>query len=160
MKRAIAIFLGIVSVFLILAVLYGVISFLCLFGSPSEIKDGFSQELVDTLQNQYSVTVPDGAEFINGYNASGREGYLIIFFECESEDFSIYKALSIDDDTYENVTSLTAEHKYRSDSFNLGGEMHYTLKHKSIDFTSIEYRITDGKLQIRFIGYRPDNIFA
>ena len=49
----------------------------------TEIKGGFSQELLDALQSQCDIAIPENAKFIKGYNfTTWQEVYVAILFEC------------------------------------------------------------------------------
>lgn len=53
----------------------------CFFGQPTEIKKGFSAELVDRLKTHFGVTVPDGAVFEKGLcTNSFRDPIFVIIF--------------------------------------------------------------------------------
>ena len=80
----------------IIAIIFVLLSIILMFFSISyfrqalntpfpvtEIKEGFSQELLDALQNQRGITIPENAKFIKGYNFIGwQDIYVAILFEC------------------------------------------------------------------------------
>lgn len=163
MKHKILIPLGaliIVGLFLV----YGLYAWNGLFGE-TEIKKGFSTELLEGLQTQYGITVPEDAKFIKGYNTGGTDNFVLIHFECPvtdnsaAEDHSKYikQLLKLDAARYQGSglnqrdgTDLAAE---------LGGKMDYEIADNSISYTSIKYKIEGSKLLIRFHGWRPKTTF-
>lgn len=135
-----------------------------LFGN-TEIKKGFSPELLEALQTQYGITIPEEAKFIKGYNTGGQDNSVLIYFECSvtdnsaAEDHSKYikQLLKLDAARYQGSvlnqsddTDLVAE---------LGDEMDYEITDNSISYTSIKYKIEGDKLLIRFHGWRPKTTF-
>ncbi len=167
MKQKWLISLVCVVVTLIIAGLFlaaGVYFFNGLF-DDTEIKKGFSPELLEELQSRYGITIPEEAKFIKGYNTGGQDNSVLIYFECpvtvqhlsENHNESITQLLKLDPTRYPSsapawgsVTGLAAE---------LGGEMDYEMTHSTIAYTSIQYKFTENKLLIRFDGWRPRGTF-
>lgn len=143
---------------------FGMFTWNGLFGD-TEIKKGFSAELLKELQTQYGITIPEEAKFIKGYNTGGTDNFVLICFECpitdnyalENHNEYIRQLLKLDAARYQGSglnqsdgTDLAAE---------LGGKMDYEITDSNTSYTSIKYKIEGGKMLIRFHGWRPKTTF-
>ena len=137
-----------------------------LFGD-TEIKKGFSPELLENLQTRYGITVPEEAKFIKGYNTGGPDNSVVIFFECPLKDTwrsdnkaSIYnymvQLLKLDCTSY----GMSHNSRPRGDwTEDRNAPMDYTLTDNRVAYTEISFNIEADKLIIRFFGWRPGATF-
>lgn len=131
---------------------------------PEEIKAGFSPELLETLQTQYGITIPEQAQFIKGYNLPNwRDSYVAILFAYPTEQpieddiqrisDSVRQLLKLDSTRYpgfgNDIKAFSGSDWYDE----LGGVMdHATRDNKS---TTISCTVQPDKILIRVIGWRP-----
>lgn len=157
----IAILLCVAFLGLSVAIVKGVTAWM--FQDPTtEIKKGFSPELIQELKEHYGITVPANAVFIKGYNTNARDPEIIVWFECQIDKLPENK----NDKGDEIVQELLLIEK---DSYSLGGraepigeiykEMgeefaHTLVCNKEYD-TYIDYTFDQDKIFIRFIGGHP-----
>jgi len=140
----------------------------CLFEEkPTEIKKGFSPQLLDCLQTQYGITIPEEAEFLKGYNLPGfQDPFVAILFECPikenaESDYAMsqyLKQLLKLDDRY-SFAGADIEQFFGSEWYaELCGKMQWMLQ--GYGYTYISYNIEPDKLVIRFTGWRPRKTFS
>ena len=55
--------------------------------SPSEIKDGFSDKWLKTLNDEYSITIPKSAAYLKGYYEPGQDFSVHMLFTVDAADF-------------------------------------------------------------------------
>lgn len=134
----------------------------------TEIKQGFSQQLLNELETRYGITIPEEAQFIKGYNCLNmRDNYVSILFECpvsetyEDDDHmaAYMKQLLTLGTRYSGASKDTPQFIGSEWYEELGGQMEWMLEDESIDYTYISYNIEANKLVIRFTGWRPGAIF-
>ena len=135
---------------------------------PTEIQQGFSQELLNALESRYGITIPEEAQFIKGYNCLDmRDSYVSILFECpvsetyEDDDHmaAYMKQLLTLGTRYSGASKDTSQFIGSEWYEELGGQMEWMLEDESLDYTYISYNIEANKLVIRFIGWRPGATF-
>ena len=136
------------------------------FDYESEIKQGFSDALLDGLHTQYGIEIPKEAAFIKGINTyTFRDQFAVILFTCSIDE----NAYMTDPDAYVcDLLNLERE-RYSvagSDDFkavdwyeDYGGQLDRQLSAPDDIFTSISYRADNNQLLIRFAGYRPETVF-
>lgn len=161
----------IITVLILLAVIglfiaYAVYCWNGLFGS-TEIKKGFSPQLLEKLQTRYGITIPEEAKFIEGYNTGGPDSSVLIIFECPVDNVSkldnnkaitdyVKQLLKLDPAMYPAEQASKDSDVYTGDGLcDEWGPMDYELRNKGISYTSLSYRIEEDKLLIRFDGWRP-----
>lgn len=168
MKRKI--FTAIIVLALIIVIMFGLClymgySFFC--SGPEEIKEGFSTELVDGLKSRYGITIPDGADFIKGYNVIFRDSSVVVLFEyplssqIEENDLGeyVFDLLKLDEEMWPRGAVTDVSHYGDSFEATGGRSFDWMIKHKSEPYTEIEFSQKDGKLLIRIVGYHPHTTF-
>lgn len=131
----------------------------------TEIKEGFSPELLEELQTQYGITIPEEAQFIKGYNLPGwQDSYVAILFEYplaqsiagDSTNF-VRQLLKLDSTRYPGFGSDRKQF-HESDWYDeLGGTMEFATGDGK--YTTISYTAQQSKIIIRIIGWRPGEEF-
>jgi len=141
---------------------------LWMFGSSStEIRNGFSSELVAYLDTRYHLTIPENAKFSKGiFSSSFRDSFVVILFECAIDDVTvaernrgvdyIFQTLKLDESNYHKFGGVDREVK--ADWYDdFGGKFDYCVESKKDPYTFISYTFSNDTLTIRFVGYRPGN---
>jgi hypothetical protein len=140
-----------------------IIGLLELSERKTEIKQGFSPELLICLQTRFGITIPEEAQFLEGYNMPGfQDPSVDILFELPISNMH-----ETDDHMFNYLHRvLKLGHRYsgpeRADSYRddeLGGQMEWELRDQTRYYTYISYRIEANKLVIRFQGWRPGTTF-
>lgn len=156
----------ILLIVIVLYIAYGIYCWNGLFGD-TEIKKGFSPELLEQLQTRYGITIPEEARFIKGYNTGGPDNYVVFFFECPLKDTwrsdnktSIYnymvQLLKLDSTRH----GMSHNSRSRGDwTEDRNAPMDYTLTDNRVAHTEISFNIEADKLIIRFRAWRPGATF-
>lgn len=55
--------------------------------SPSEIKDGFSERWLKTLNDEYALHIPKSATYLKGYYEPGQDFSVHMLFTVNADDF-------------------------------------------------------------------------
>lgn len=140
--------------------------------APTEITEGFTDELLDCLKDQYGITIPSDARFVKGYNGGNmQDACIVVVFACPLDNYPLdnYKVsgrkadfvrevLQLGEQTYPGIGGAP-EQKYGdifdSTDYQFSGE----LKNTEVPFTSLEYKITEEELVVRLIGWRCRQTF-
>ncbi len=149
---------GVVGCFALLF-LYGLWSFFSLYDiTPSAIEEGFSDELLQALEREYGIVIPEDAEFIKGENQPHpQDPNVVVYFKCrvnkdtgsKTPDEKLMNALGLTEDERGD-----SKHSLRKGSENIGGELdHHFGLNKSFSF--IDYSISGDELTVRIVGWRP-----
>lgn len=141
----------------------GAYSFIHLF-EPTliEIKKGFSPELTGALKEEYEITVPENATFIKGYNyyLPQDPSEVIVWFECPIDELPegeggdlVCRLLELEEDSYSSQAWRAEKHS--NELYNEMGEFDYQINYKKKSDTYISYKFDQGKIIIRFVGWKP-----
>lgn len=139
------------------------------FDTPTKIKKGFSQELLDTLSDQYQISIPEDAVFLKGINTNAfRDPSVVVLFELPVDTNQIHTADDIEDYIYQKLKldfeqygSFSHEDPIISADWyeEMGGELDYHLKYKATPFTYLSCALCNDCILVRFIGWHPHNSF-
>ena len=165
-RKAIIIILAVVAAMAVLFALFMLyMRFVWMGDHSKEIKKGFSAELMEHLQSDHRISVPDNAVFVKGLNAGGlREHKLILLFELplEGENLSeetdwdayVFRALGLDDEQWRPAakTSIAWD---RLEEF--GGELDEQIEKDF--YTHLQYSVRDDAVMIRLWDGRPGEDF-
>lgn len=155
----IAILLCVAFLGLSVAIVKGVTAWM--FQDPTtEIKKGFSPELIQELKEHYGITVPANAVFIKGYNTNARDPEIIVWFECQIDELPegeggdlVCRLLELEEDSYSSQAWRAEKHS--NELYNEMGEFDYQINYKKKSDTYINYKFDQGKIIIRFVGWKP-----
>ena len=123
--------------------------------------DGFSDELVEYIKDDYGFTIPKDAKFISGQNKveSKSDNWIVIYFEYpldldeisdENVETYVIKELKLDSKHYENAKKATPP---ALEDDNTGFEWEFvSKKHPK---TTLAYMVEEDRLVICFTGYKP-----
>ena len=60
----------------------------CIYGLPSYIRNGFSEEMTENLSSYHGLSVPEGSKFIDGEYRSNMQGnQMYILFEIDVSEY-------------------------------------------------------------------------
>ena len=136
-----------------------------LFGSPTEIKKGFSTKLLEQLESHYQISVPDNAVFIKGFNTNAfRDPSVLILFECpiteevpltdEAKHACVFRTLGLDE-AYWSLSRNSDEVSPGEWVDAMGGLLEKQTEHKKEPYTYISYSISADTLTVLFDGHHP-----
>lgn len=174
MKRKHIILLVAAAVILVPLLMWGIIATVFggwLFGDTcTEIKKGFSDELLSVLDTQYQITIPDDAVFIKGINTNAfRDPMVVVLFEIPVEPYKklsdpdrlcnyVIQKLHLDQELY---TSGGADHEIKADWYEeMGGLFDYSITNRHNSFTFLSFELHDDRVLIRFVGHHPGATFS
>lgn len=132
-----------------------------------KIEKGFSKELLEGLEFEYGISIPEGATFLKGGNYyTFRDSWVVLLFECPIED-EFKQAESLTVQIYELLNIAEEEYRFdgRDESLDVwwydeyGGQLTWKLVSTKNDFTCLSYESDKSMLRIRFVGWRPGQIF-
>lgn len=146
----------------IFLILFSVITLMtvcsCSFFNPEKKFNGFTQKIKDALKSNYEMTIPDSAVFIDGYDISGQDAFIDLFFSIPKEDL---------DDMLSDKWVIQYDEDYGNSiengiSIPVGlfdtGDSKFICKYDYTGqaFTELYYAY-DGEdnIKIVFMGYRP-----
>ncbi len=138
------------------------------FDTPTEIKKGFSQELLDTLSDQYQISIPEDAVFLKGINTNAfRDPSVVVLFELPVDTNQIHTADDIEDYIFQKLKLDPDQYDFfyydemiLADWYEeMGGELDYHLKYKAAPFTYLSCALRNNCILIRFNGWHPHNRF-
>lgn len=118
--------------------------------SPSEIRDGFSDKWLNTLNSEYSLTIPKSAVFLKGFYEPGQDFSVHMLFTVNADDFDdmVGTGWSPDvaghtfgDEWYKNLTDTELSHYYV-----------YTKQYTVLFYSNTD---KDNKIKCVFVGWRP-----
>ncbi len=157
-----------VAVLLIVAFIFWAMFGFWLYDPSGEIEKGFSPELIEEMENRYGISVPKNAVFLDGYNLyHPQDSFVVVYFEVPSEDFKnkdklseniyIRNLLSLDYNwSFDGAAGMVSHYEWFE---KMGGEMENSLTKKDTSYTSLEYSFENDMLVLRFMGWRPTQIF-
>lgn len=139
--------------------------FVWLGDHSTEIKKGFSVELIEHLQSNHQLSVPDNAVFVKGINTGGlREHTLILVFELplagenlsEETDWDAYvfRALGLEDEQWRPAAKTPIAWD-RLEEF--GGELDQQIEKDF--YTFLQYSVRDDAVILRLWDGRPGETF-
>ncbi len=132
------------------------------FVEPVESINGFTDDLVKYLAEDYGFTVPDNAKFISGENEviknKKKDNWLVIYFELPanpnengSDEQYVYTSLKLDPLHYKSAhkapTLQEEDPLYKDFDMEFSSEKH--------PFTTISYKTEGDVIVIKFKGYKP-----
>lgn len=138
--------------------------------TDTEIKEGFSPKLLDALKDEYGITIPADAVFVEGHNPKlTRDPVICISFECPLNNFDkdsfdktesysykeeylaeyVRKVLSLDENRFDY--GRFDDQIYGGWDDGWGNRLDYSLVDRSLN-TCISFSVIDDKLVIRFVG--------
>lgn len=131
-----------------------------LFGSPTEIKKGFSSELLEGLRSRYHLSIPDNAVFIKGFNTNSRDPSVVVLFECPMTEENpsdlheyVFRALELDEEIWKPFGRNYSE---TEEWFEVvGGSLEWEIAHQTEVFTHIQFSVCEDVLTVRLVGWRP-----
>ncbi len=145
---------------------------------PTKLRDGFSENTVSSLKDEYGVTVPKDAEFVSGIKTHAlRSGtYVVILFSlpvskaCDEENPTryVFDLLALDGDVWSpcETDGLSDQDWYAE----FGGELSHSaalykdefddLNPEHIKGAHLSYEIRDGELLVRFAGENPHKTYS
>ncbi len=140
------------------------------FDTPTEIRGGFSPELIRFLNTKYHISIPEKANFIKGVNTNSfRDPMVVIMFECAIDDLVpaeydsgygysyVFQALNLNESTY---TFGGVDEEVKADWYDdFGGTLDYRIVCKDDPHTFISYSLSNDTLIVRFIGRHPGATF-
>ena len=140
------------------------------FTGPTEIRGGFSPELIRTLNTRYQRSIPEKANFIKGLNTNSfRDPMVVILFECAIDDLEpweddsgfgysyVFQALNLNKSVYK---FQGYDEEIMADWFDdFGGLLDYCLGREDDLYTKISYSLRGNTLIIRFVGWHPGETF-
>ena len=137
-----------------------------LFGSPTEIKKGFSPKLLEQLETHYQISIPDNAVFIKGFNTNAfRDPSVLILFECpiteelrQAKDDCIFAALGLDE-AYWSLPGRADDMSPGEWADAMGGPWERQVEHKTEPYTYIRYSDSGDTLTVFFDGHHPHMAF-
>ena len=139
------------------------------FGTPTEIKSGFSPELLNAMKERYQITIPDDAVFIKGIVTDGfREGFVVFLFELPMEtkldlgddrgasDY-VFQRLNLDESQYE----LCGRGRNFTDDWDEDFVRKYDheISAKHDVYTFLSFSVQEDRIIFRFVGWRPGEAF-
>ena len=139
------------------------------FGTPTEIKKGFSPELREELASHYQVDIPSNAVFIKGYNTNAlQDSSVLLVFEIPLSEDLPERSEAMDDYV---VGALGLEEAYWTASREsdrmagewieaMGGPWERQVEHKVEPYTSLHYRDDGDRVTVFFNGHRPHTSFS
>ena len=140
------------------------------FGTPTEIKSGFSPELLNAMKERYQITIPDDAVFIKGIVTDGfREGFVVFLFElpmetelspddcCGVSDY-VSQKLNLDESQYGRGYDDGEELWWADWDEDFVCKYDYSIE-SHIDFTSLSFSVQEDRIIFRFVGWRPGGAF-
>jgi len=125
-------------------------------GRDRIIKNGFDEPLSTMLRDEYSVTIPDDAEFIKGKHSGFQDHCITLFFKipANGKDVSEVVGSLLDQKIWPVSIYAHAEAKLESYS-EMAMEYSQISKgkaHASIKHTDVK---DDGYVYVVFSGWRP-----
>lgn len=137
-----------------------------LFGSPTEIKKGFSPKLLEQLESHYQIYIPNDAVFIKGYNTNAfRDPSVLILFECpiteemrQSQEDYLFGALGLDE-AHWTLPRRADEVSPGEWADAMGGPWERQVEHKTEPYTYIRYSVSGDTLTVFFDGHHPHMSF-
>ncbi len=138
----------------------------------TEIKEGFTPELLDTLEKQYGITVPENSVFLKGYNANAFQDYshVVVVFECPLHNFDnesmslsdcmsidyISQLLSLNEKDYVSAIEKERHENLLGDRY---GRLGHCVKNTKKGDTTVSYMLSDGKMLVKIVGDYPNRRF-
>ena len=131
-----------------------------------EIKSGFTDELICTLDEKYGITIPDDAEFVVGYN-TGRmtENYVDVMLKlpdyggglsAKGQELIVRSKLKLDSDWCAEDFISPFDNECTK---KLGGQIDGRLNNENKTFSCIDFALKEDGLYVIIHGYRPGRIF-
>lgn len=132
-----------------------------LFGSPTEIKKGFSSEMLTGLRSRYDLSVPDNAVFIKGFNTNSfQDPSVVILFTCPMMEENpsdlydyVFRALKLDEESWKPFGRNNSETEEWFEA--VGGRLEWEIAHQTERFTHIQFSVCEDALTVRLVGWRP-----
>lgn len=140
------------------------------FDTPTEIRGGFSTELICFLNTKYQISIPEKATFIKGINTNTiRDPMVVIMFECAIDDMVpseydsgygysyVFQALNLNESLY---TFGGVDEEVNTDWYDdFGGTLDYRIVYKGDPHTFISYSLSNNSLIIRLVVRHPGGTF-
>ena len=140
------------------------------FGTPTEIKSGFSPELLNAMKERYQITIPDDAVFIRGFNTNSfRDPCVVFLFElpmetelspddCDGVSDYVFQRLNIDESHYDSA-GRGKQHYLNNENEDLTRIYDYDIKRKHEGFTFLSFSVETDRIIFRFVGWHPSGVF-
>jgi len=119
------------------------------------IKNGFDEPLCVMLHDEYSITIPEDAEFIKGKHTGFNDNTITVFFKLPANGRDVSEVICpmLGEDTW-----IHSMHKHIDAEPDSYAEMAMEYSHTSSKaYTSIEHTDIrdDGYVYVLFHGWRP-----
>ncbi len=138
-------------------------------GFYTEIKEGFSPNIVRELEKYCGIIIPEDAEFIKGIHINARDPAAVYVFSCPADydEFNeddgyqcVTKLLGLNKDQWSsfpmrNKDSFSDDHQefIKRFSYDFGGELDFELDYKIKDFVTLRYEYSQEDNKIIFRLY-------